>query len=250
MFEPTNTTGDSTTSFPLPLTPGAHAATHLSDVGANRGHIPEALLMAAAIELLATADTANNLTDACQRISSRLAAHLSAQRVIVLWRMGDSNSFRMVADTETFNDQQPNESQERLAVAAAEEVAARRGSVVWPAKNHGDRAASLAIQQLGVAIQVESILGTSLVAVDGSNLGVLLVCGSNDPTADNFLRSIVMPMAGRLRSIDRLTPTRIESAIRGVTSLANRKRRKLTFAILFVVAAILCFQSSIRFQRN
>lgn len=241
MLDPANLTGDSPQSPPaLPLPPVASSSTvALNADQANNDSESRALAMAAVVDLMSTLDFANSLEEAADQVGRTLATHLSAHRVFVLSRKDNQKPLTVIADTASDDGETNNPLIDRLATAAGEEIAVRNRLTSWPTEIAGQRHALMAVAQLARGLGDASIEAISLAGAADTSGGVLIVVGSTDPTTANFLRMIAEPLSSRLGAVERLAPTKVESALRNIVSLTRSERRKVGLAAVIAIAILM-----------
>ena len=196
-------------------------------------------ILAATIELLTTMDGSDDLQSASSGLSQALAGMCEASQVIVLWRRKESKNLEILASSgQTSGLESPD--LQRMTIAAGEEISVREPISVWPTKKTPDqqsleRYALMAVTQLGNAISAKSILGVKLTH-ESSDVGVLLVVDAQNSQSEHVLLAIANPLASKIQSLERLQPTGLEQAIRGVHEMWSNSRK----GVLMSIAALLC----------
>lgn len=196
--------------------------------------------MAAALELMTSLDGADSLEAAGERLALGLATVLGAARVLVVWRRANQSGMQIVADRA--RDGRPDnasESQTRLIVAAAEEIAARGGLALWPPVSHHHRHALLAVGQLARAWSAEAIAAIDLPVASGRSGGAVLVVDSQSAESASFLRVIAETAGSRLTAIDRLTPSRWERSLRAAIQAVRSPRRHHTLGAFLLIVLVM-----------
>jgi multidrug efflux pump subunit AcrA (membrane-fusion protein) len=216
-----------------PLMPDAQTAIELVNEAESRTRT-----LAAAIEMLSELDAAVDLDQAAEQVARSLCRVTSASRILVLWRQKSKRSLAVIGDSEDGGDDNEN-SNYRLAIAAGEEVAARDAITTWPPAKPSEGHALMAAAQLAHGLSTDALVGICLSDSNGRDCGVVLLSGQSNPTTTNFLRAIASPLASKLIGIERLQPTSLESATRGIAEIARGPRRNWILAAALAITLVM-----------
>jgi hypothetical protein len=174
-------------------------------------------MIAAAMEILSSLDTADSLGEAAELAARSLCEPLEAKRILVLWRRWAHSRLAVISDSQEVSGSEAKR-QRRLAFAAAEEIAVGETFAHWPPAEDSDRMASMAVAQLAKHLPADSVIGLCLSDNEDCRRGVVLVIDPANDAATNLLSAIDMPLASKLIAVERLQPTLIQHALRGFTN--------------------------------
>lgn len=215
-----------------PLMPDALDTVQLAAEAETR-----ARALAAAIEMLSALDSCRNLDQAAHQATRSLCELLSATRVVILWRHRSKSGLAVFADSEDQPRQQHTEN--RLLVAAGEEIAARSSITRWSCEEFGDRHALMAVAQLASSVSATSLTGIALSDSLGHDRGVVLAINPSDSASTNFLDAVGPSLASKLVGIQGMQPTAYENALRGFVDLARGSQRNLILSVLVALGLLL-----------
>lgn len=168
--------------------------------------------LATVIEMLSALDVCDGLEPACAEATRSLREILAADEVMILWRRAGCADLCLP----TPGKMEMASDRLRSALAAGEEIANRGAATIWPAAAN-DRHALLAVKQFVESSDIQALCGVQLPNQSGGDCGALIVLNpSNEVECDveNFLSAIAMPLAGKLRSFERVQPTLPEKVFR------------------------------------
>lgn len=195
-----------------------------------------ARLLAAVVALQSSLDGTYTLGDAGQRIATATRNFLSANRVVLLWRLHAGHALRKIGDSSTDAD---SPDLLRTLIAAGEEIA-RRGTLTrWPAGSTSERHSLLAVEQLAKQLAVNELVAIRLFHDSDSGgetfHGAILVSEPSMSSTDRFLRVLADPIGSALSRIAHCQPNRVERALRSLTQFARGHQRNLILLGLMLV---------------
>ena len=195
-------------------------------------------VLSATIELQTQLDTCDEPVDAAQCVVDRLRDSLPCKRALLAWRRDEDTHSRIVADTNSKSAGAGEPS--RFAQAAAEEAMARACMTVWPPSDQQNRHAMLAIAQFAGEASVSQVTAVPLSDMSGRSRGALLVADVADQSyAQRLLDVIAAPLAGKLESLRRREPNRLERFASTVSETLDRRRRKTVIRCLGVISLLM-----------
>lgn len=224
-----------------PLNTGIAPVVSIESTKASASSSGEKLkTLAAAIELVSELDASTVLTDAAQKSAELLMPFLSCSRVVILWRSRLKSPLQIIADTNSVTSGSDRQTEERLLLAAAEEISSRGTKTCWPVRDATDRHALLAVSQLASALPCKIICGARMNSNEGVDVGVMLAIDPPETESVDRLGLLALPLASRLHGIEKTEPSAIESACRSLAKAA-RSRRRVLVALAVAVAFLLMF---------
>ncbi|MFK8110998.1 MAG: efflux RND transporter periplasmic adaptor subunit [Rubripirellula sp.] len=190
-------------------------------------------VLAMTIELLSKLDAHETLESATDALTHLLRQCLSAEQVIVMWRKRTDAGLSVMASAVeiTENDHDPIR---RLAIAAGEEVSARREFTCWPADSEtsaSQRHAMMAVVQFAKSVSAESMHGVCLSDESGHDCGVILCSNAKSESASRILKVLTSPLASKLSSIERLQPSSLDRSLKAFRSTAGRAKRRIAIGM-------------------
>ncbi len=197
-------------------------------------------LLAAVVSLQSSLDTTHTLVEAGRQISTASRDFLSANRVIVLWRLHAGRALLKIGDSNPSSD---SPDLYRALIAAGEEIVARGSLTRWPSSNTMERHALLAVAQLAEQLKVKELIAIRLShdsRNDGETYhGAILVLEPTLSTSERFLRVLADPLDSALLRIAHSQPSYFEFALRAITQFARGNQRNLFLLGLMLTSLVL-----------
>lgn len=195
-------------------------------------------MLAATIETLSALDACGNLDEAGRQTTRLLCELLAASRIMILWRHRSKGRLAVLADSDNQQNSQV-QTENRLLVAAGEEIAARGTMTTWSRSGSTERHALMAVGQLAKTLSAESLTAINLFDATGNDRGVLLAINPADAASTRLLDAFGPSLASKLISLQRLQPTGLERSLRGFVELARGSRRNLILCVVLALTVLM-----------
>ena len=194
-------------------------------------------LLSATIDLQVQLDRCHDLAGAADVVVRRCGESLGCGRVVLAWRDDPESSCRVIGDSDE-GASAGNTS--RFLQAAIEEVASRSAATAWPSIDDQNRHALLAVEQFAKQISAKNMTAVPLREASGRSRGAILAIDMQNPNPTApLLETIEMPLVGKLISLRRSEPSRLEQMVRKITAGYQSMRRRVVLSIVTAITLLM-----------